>query len=233
MKSLMTNVISLLLIAIGYVSPIYGEPLKACGYFAFSGAITNWLAIYMLFEKVPYLYGSGVIPMHFMEFKQGIKALILEQFFSLDSLETFFNNENTAEQNQAVIESLENSVDFENIFDQLVEVILQSSFGSMLNLLGGKKALENLRVPCIARLKIILNEVSQEKIMPLLPSKKNIPELLVKIEEIVDFRLAQLSPEMVKHIVQNMIRKHLGWLVIWGGVFGGLIGLGMNLIEQL
>jgi hypothetical protein len=22
-----------------------------------------------------------------------------------------------------------------------------------------------------------------------------------------------------------MIRKHLGWLVLWGGVFGGLIGL--------
>jgi hypothetical protein len=21
-----------------------------------------------------------------------------------------------------------------------------------------------------------------------------------------------------------MIRKHLGWLVVWGGVFGGLIG---------
>jgi hypothetical protein len=22
-----------------------------------------------------------------------------------------------------------------------------------------------------------------------------------------------------------MIREHLGWLVVWGGVFGGLIGL--------
>jgi len=22
-----------------------------------------------------------------------------------------------------------------------------------------------------------------------------------------------------------MIRRHLGWLVVWGGVFGGLIGL--------
>ncbi|MCU7375947.1 hypothetical protein PEC18_35415 [Paucibacter sp. O1-1] len=32
------------------------------GLFALSGAITNWLAIHMLFEKVPGLYGSGVVP---------------------------------------------------------------------------------------------------------------------------------------------------------------------------
>jgi len=30
---------------------------------------------------------------------------------------------------------------------------------------------------------------------------------------------------MVKKIIENMIQKHLGWLVVWGGVFGGLIGL--------
>ena len=30
---------------------------------------------------------------------------------------------------------------------------------------------------------------------------------------------------MVKEIIQKMIRSHLGWLVVWGGVFGSLIGL--------
>jgi len=29
---------------------------------------------------------------------------------------------------------------------------------------------------------------------------------------------------MVKEMVQNIIKEHLGWLVIWGAVFGGLIG---------
>ncbi|MEC8594491.1 MAG: DUF445 domain-containing protein, partial [SAR324 cluster bacterium] len=32
-------------------------------------------------------------------------------------------------------------------------------------------------------------------------------------------------PERVKEIVEDMIRQHLDWLVVWGGVFGGLIGL--------
>jgi hypothetical protein len=35
---------------------------------------------------------------------------------------------------------------------------------------------------------------------------------------------------MVKEIIQTMIRQHLGWLVVWGGVFGGLIGLGTSFI---
>jgi hypothetical protein len=29
-----------------------------------------------------------------------------------------------------------------------------------------------------------------------------------------------------------MIRRHLGWLVVWGGVFGGLIGFLVALIER-
>ncbi|HIC12831.1 MAG TPA: DUF445 domain-containing protein, partial [Sulfurimonas sp.] len=26
-------------------------------------------------------------------------------------------------------------------------------------------------------------------------------------------------------MVQKLIKEHLDWLVVWGGVFGGLIGL--------
>ena len=37
---------------------------------------------------------------------------------------------------------------------------------------------------------------------------------------------------MVKQIVQDMIRHHLGWLVVWGGVFGGLIGLITSILNK-
>ena len=36
--------------------------------------------------------------------------------------------------------------------------------------------------------------------------------------------------EGVKEIIQEMIRSHLGWLVVWGGVFGAVIGLVSTLI---
>ena len=63
------------------------EPYKTyvfnTGLFALSGGVTNWLAVHMLFERVPFLYGSGVIPMRFEEFKTGIRKLIMDQFFHL------------------------------------------------------------------------------------------------------------------------------------------------------
>ncbi len=82
-KSLATNLVALAMIAGGFYSPVYALQIKTMGFFAFSGAITNWLAIYMLFEKIPGLYGSGVIPSRFTEFKTGIKDLIMEANLSL------------------------------------------------------------------------------------------------------------------------------------------------------
>ena len=49
--------------------------------------------------------------------------------------------------------------------------------------------------------------------------------IVAKVDKIVAARLDELTPEDVKRIVQDMIHEHLGWLVVWGGVFGGLIGL--------
>jgi uncharacterized membrane protein YheB (UPF0754 family) len=42
-----------------------------------------------------------------------------------------------------------------------------------------------------------------------------------------------MTPDMVKIIIQNMIRKHLGWLVVWGAVFGGVIGVVLSLLQLL
>ena len=62
------------------------------GLFALSGAITNWLAIHMLFEKVPLLYGSGVIPARFEEFKLAIRQLMMEQFFTEENIDRFLSD---------------------------------------------------------------------------------------------------------------------------------------------
>jgi hypothetical protein len=36
--------------------------------------------------------------------------------------------------------------------------------------------------------------------------------------------LEELTPQIVKEMVQQIIREHLGWLVVWGGFFGGMMG---------
>jgi hypothetical protein len=38
-------------------------------------------------------------------------------------------------------------------------------------------------------------------------------------------KLLELTPERVRALLEEVIRVHLGWLVVWGNVFGALIGV--------
>ena len=91
-KSILTNLISVAVTIYGLVSRIYSTEIFMAGLFALSGGLTNWIAIHMLFEKVPFLYGSGVIPNRFEDFKNGIKNLIMNELFSSIILEKFLIN---------------------------------------------------------------------------------------------------------------------------------------------
>ena len=67
-KNFLTNFLACVLILIGVL--LDHTLIPNMGLFALAGAITNTLAILMLFERVPFLYGSGVIPLRFNEFKR-------------------------------------------------------------------------------------------------------------------------------------------------------------------
>ncbi len=220
-KSLLTNLLAALLVVVGYMMPrpLYGELVYMVGVFALSGSITNWLAIHMLFEKVPGLYGSGVIPNRFEEFKAGIKSLIIEEFFSHEHIERFFE-QNSSGMGTQIVEK----IDFDRVFNGLTEAIEGTSLGGMLGMFGGKKALEPLREPVTQKLQDIIGELAAGETGDGM-GRDITTGLISKVEEIIDNRLNELTPQKVKEIVQDMIRVHLGWLVVWGGVFGGLIGL--------
>ncbi|EKO3721890.1 DUF445 domain-containing protein [Vibrio metschnikovii] len=226
-KSIMTNLIALLVLIGGYY---FSYPMMfSAGLFAFSGAVTNWLAIHMLFEKVPFLYGSGVIPARFDDFKNAIKSLMMEQFFTDANIERFLNQEMSSSQS-INLEPVIAQVDFNPAFDSLVEVIQQSSFGGMLAMFGGTDALQPLRAPFVEKMQASMIDISQSDsvknaLKAQLESPAMLDEIKTNIEQIIEQRLHELTPQMVKEIVQKMIKQHLGWLVVWGGVFGGLIGV--------
>ena len=225
-KSLITNGLALGLVLIGFF--LDNVIIKTVGLFAVSGAITNWIAVHMLFEKVPGLYGSGVIPERFEDFKSGIRTLVMEQFFSEDNIQRFL-----ADSNQPIhvdFAPIIKKVDLAPTFDSLVEVIKESSFGQMLGMFGGVEALEPMRQSFVDKMGAALEDITQDpKFTLLLQEELTQPDvqqdLHIKISQIVEQRLNELTPKMVKDIIQTMIREHLGWLVVWGGVFGGLIGL--------
>jgi len=228
-KSLATNLIALFIVIIGlFMNGVPAEYVLNTGLFALSGGITNWLAVHMLFERVPGFYGSGVIPARFEEFKGGIKALVMEQFFSTENLESFFSKLTAAgpdKEQESGLERIIARIDLDAAFDSLVEVIMNSSFASMLSMFGGAKALDGLREPFVEKMHDFLLRVGEDQEILEQFRGDSTSSLLGKVEQIVDARLDELTPQLVKEIIQQMIRKHLGWLVVWGGVIGGVIGL--------
>ncbi|OLQ93292.1 DUF445 domain-containing protein [Vibrio panuliri] len=226
-KSLLTNIIALALLAGGHT---YDNQLAYyAGLFAFSGAITNWLAVHMLFEKVPGLYGSGVIPARFEEFKLAIKNLMMEQFFNESNIDKFLSSE-MATGKTLNLEPVIEKIDLNPTFDSLVDVIEKSSFGGMLAMFGGSEALQPLKQPFVEKMQQSIIDISQsdavkEALKEQLEAPAMMDEIKTNIENIIDQRLSELTPKLVKEMVQKMIKEHLGWLVVWGGVFGGVIGV--------
>ncbi|MGX1926486.1 DUF445 domain-containing protein [Vibrio sp. NH-7] len=226
-KSLLTNIIALALLAGGYQTD--NQIAFYAGLFAFSGAITNWLAIHMLFEKVPGLYGSGVIPARFEEFKAAIKNLMMEQFFTQENIDKFLNKE-MAGGKSLNLEPVIEKIDFNPTFDSLVDVIANSQFGGMIAMFGGAEALQPLKQPFVEKMQEAIVDMSQsDTIKEALKEQFEAPAMMEEIrgnvENIIDQRLNELTPKLVKEMVQKMIKEHLGWLVVWGGVFGGAIGI--------
>lgn len=225
-KSFLTNAIALTLIGVSFVVLHFSNALLFTGLFALSGALTNQLAIHMLFEKVPLLYGSGVIPLRFEAFKESIKNLMMSEFFTREQLENFFAKEEQKINLKPIIEE----TDFSPAFDALSKTVMESSFGGMLGMFGGESALEGLREPFSQKMKsavikIVNSEAFNATMQKHLQNSSLNEDMLHSIEAVIDARLNQLTPELVKEMVQKLIKEHLDWLVVWGGVFGGLIGL--------
>ena len=226
-KSDITNIITVLIMAYGYSNG--DNTIFMVGLFALSGAVTNTLAIHMLFEKVPYLYGSGVIENKFVQFKQSIHNLLMNQFFTKENLDKFFQEEIKSAESKIDFENILNKTNFEPAYDSLKSAVMESSFGGMLGMFGGEAALEPLKDPFTSKLKssiitITKSDEFQETLKETLSSNDMSDDIHVKLSSIVNKRLDELTPKLVKEMIQNIIKEHLGWLVVWGAVFGGLIG---------
>ncbi|WP_034411308.1 hypothetical protein [Candidatus Photodesmus anomalopis] len=233
-KSLLTNIIALSILSISYY--LNNQLFFYTGLFAFSGSITNYLAVYMLFEKIPYIYGSGVIPSKFKEFKSSIKNLMMEEFFTKENIDTIMKKE--LFHNKSIdFKLILNKINFEPTFSSLIQVISESSFGGMLNMFGGKEALYPLKEPFVRKVKKSIIEITQSKEIQNIIQEQLHTSLIKKdiqenITHIIEKRLKELTPKLVKEMIKKIIKEHLGWLVVWGGLFGGLIGIISSFIQM-
>jgi len=225
-KSFITNLGACILIGLSFVFIECANFLLFTGLFALSGALTNQLAIHMLFEKIPFLYGSGVVPLRFEAFKEAIKNLMMNEFFTSEQLENFLQKEEKKIDLEPIIEE----TDFSPAFDALSKTVMESSFGGMLGMFGGETALDALREPFSKKMKtaviaIVNTKTFNQTLNKHLKESSINDDMMSSIESVIDSRLNELTPQLVKEIVQKLIKEHLSWLVVWGGIFGGLIGL--------
>jgi len=227
LKSLVINLLALIaVVASFYLEAPLSSYLYYGGLFALSGALTNQLAIFMLFHKVPFLYGSGVIELNFERFKSAIKQMIMEQFFTKERLEQFFREE----ENKIELAPLIERANFDPAFNALKESVMESKFGQLISMFGGESSLEMLREKFTQKLKeslvsIVSSDTFKEELNATLMASSFGDDLLAKIDTIITSRLNDLGPKHVKELIERLIKEHLEWLVVWGGVFGGLIGV--------
>jgi len=183
------------------------------GCFAFSGGATNGIAIKMLFDKIPYVAGSGVIPSRFVEIREIVKRMIMKNFFDEVYLSYFIKKKLLR-------------MDFERMVNDL---LAKHDISHMLV----EMAFEDpaIRDSMESMIKPYINEMAK-KIGPLITQSlkevdfsKGIGSAQGELELMLDTKLKTLTPESVKKMIEDIIREHLYWLVLWGAVFGGILGI--------
>lgn len=229
-KGWITNYISIGLVGVSYAFEGYtANAIRAAGLFALSGAVTNQLAIHMLFEKVPFLYGSGIILDRFESIREALKILIMEQFFTPEKIEAFVQSQERSIELAPIIEQ----TDFTPAYEALLKSVMESPMGGMIGMFGGESLIAKLKEPFLEKIKLSTIAISQsESFMNALNSHlhQGGAHLSGTIGEIVESRLAELTPQMIKEMLHGLMKEHLGWLVVWGGVFGGVIGILSSLL---
>lgn len=197
----------------------------AAGLFGFAGGITNWLAVKMLFDRVPGLYGSGVIPARFREIRATIKTLIMTHFFEEAYLRRFFEEHGSGGAAPRLGEKMRALLDTEEA-DRAIEAELESlrqgPMGMMIGM-AGPEAVKLLARQFVGALIDRLAPLVEERLRQ--DPSAGIPALRAQVDRLLEAKLRELTPAVVKEMMELVMRRHLGWLIVWGNVFGGLIGL--------
>ncbi|MCZ6792368.1 MAG: hypothetical protein O7J95_01995 [Planctomycetota bacterium] len=259
-KGSVSNLISGIVLAIALFllprSEVQALILSA-GMFAFSGGVTNSLAVKMLFDRLPGLVGSGVIPARFREIRQAIKRLIMEHFFSESYLREFLagnardvdwmryvkGNPGKGGLLRAVLEQhwerLTSPESMKPALAAAIDRLLDSSFGGFLHMLGRQtieETVESFIGSFLDEMKARVFEAGeafrQSGSLELeLDPDAVIEDLRKQVVVLLDQKLEQLDAEHVKKMIEDVIRSHLGWLVVWGNVFGGLLGVAAYFLQ--
>lgn len=210
------------------VHKTFASLMLAGGLFGLSGGVTNSLAIHMLFEPVCNLPGTGVISRNFKEIRLTVKDTIMRAFFEGPHVEQFIRSriadlQHSADLGARLTKVLETPEADELLTKALTE-LSEKPEGWPLLMFGVPPA----EITTMVKPFLIAMAPSAA---PLLTKMVDVDALIPadkirsEIDALMSQRLEALTPDRVRTLIERVIRKQLGWLVVWGNVVGALIGV--------
>jgi uncharacterized membrane protein YheB (UPF0754 family) len=179
---------------------------------AFTGWITTWIAIKMLFhprKPINFLGFTlqGIFPKNQQLIAQKLGQVVSKEFLSFAEIEAKVINPNNLEKLKPEIEAH---------IDAFLREKLVTLF-PMLSMFIGDKTINQLKTAFLTEL---------ENLFPIL--MKNYMKKLehdLDLEKIVTDKVASFSSEKLEDILNQITKKEFQFLEIIGGVFGFIIGL--------
>ncbi|XRB18740.1 VASt domain-containing protein [Pseudoscourfieldia marina] len=210
-----------------YPDSLYARCVLGFGLFGFAGGVTNLLAVRMLFDKIPGVYGSGIIPNQFQSIKVAIRTMILDTFFEEDFLSRQVKEKiNILHDSSTVSGALDKAMaipQFGVALEDKLSMLMTTPIGAMIVAVGATPA---SLVPIV---KPVIRQVGLEVAPRVAKSLSNqalpLDKFRGSVSVLIDERLAELTANRVRMLVEAVMKANLGWLVVWGNVFGGAIGL--------
>ncbi|KAI8484161.1 uncharacterized protein LOC144912127 isoform X2 [Branchiostoma floridae x Branchiostoma belcheri] len=199
------------------------------GLFGFAGGFTNWLAVVMLFTRIPGVYGSGVIPNRYREIRAKVKEVIMEMFFDEEFLEKYLSHKLMEVANNVDMKAKVGEIVHSKTVDRLIDEKLASlgttPEGQLILKMGvDPKSLKPMIKPFLQGFGEDLAPMIKETLSD--PMQViDVSKLRKEMEKYMNSRMETLTEQRVTSLLEAVIRPHLGWIIVWGCVFGGLIGI--------
>lgn len=201
--------------------------IRAFGLFGFSGGMTNWLAIRMMFDKVPFLIGSGILLKHFIEIRENVKKTTMDTYFDAGHITSYVQQKTemilSALQLEESIRDIIRSPEVQQLIEEKIDDMYETPEGMVLGMMVNKSKMKTSIMPSIENIGgDIVPLVSQ-----MIRSSEHLTEdnLREKIDEMITSKLVEMEPGLVIGVVKDMVETELGWVIIWGNIFGGLLGI--------
>jgi len=187
---------------------------------AFTGWVTTWIAIKMLFHprKPISIFGfkvQGIFPKNQQLIAQKLGQVVSKEFLSFAEIEAKVINPDNLEKLKPEIEAH-------------IDIFLREKLVTlfpMLSMFIGDKTINQLKTAFLTEL---------ENLFPIL--MKNYMKKLesdLDLEKIVTEKVASFSSEKLEDILNQITKKEFQFLEVIGAVFGFIIGLLQVLLTQL